>query len=151
MSKSARKRQGRPSRGTPTPLGYGYLTRHLPRKVTPTRINDSATDEQVWILETRRKKTQLYNTTIICLGLDGRKKHTHTTDKLFLQVQTSTEGAAAPSALFPPSAESGPASDGDTGGRISTSKEDASTALGPSQQGSPQGFRPERTPRPAAP
>jgi hypothetical protein len=26
---------------------------------------------------------QLYNTTIICLGLGGRKKHTHTTDKLF--------------------------------------------------------------------
>jgi hypothetical protein len=31
---------------------------------------------------------------------------------------------------FPPSAESGLASDGDTGGRISTSKEDASTTLG---------------------
>jgi hypothetical protein len=53
---------------------------------------------------------QLYNTTIICLGLGGREKHTHTTDKLFLQVQTSTEGAAAPSASFPPSAGSGPAS-----------------------------------------
>jgi hypothetical protein len=26
---------------------------------------------------------------MICLGLGGRKKHTHTTDKLFLQVQTS--------------------------------------------------------------
>jgi hypothetical protein len=75
---------------------------------------------------------QLYNTIIICLGLSGRKKHTHTTDKSFLQVQTSIEGATAPSASFPPSAESGPASDGDTGGRISTSKEDASTTLGPS-------------------
>jgi hypothetical protein len=29
-SKSTRKRQGRPSRGTPTPPGYGYLTHHLP-------------------------------------------------------------------------------------------------------------------------
>jgi hypothetical protein len=75
---------------------------------------------------------RLYNTTIMCLGLGGREKHTHTTDKLFLQVQTSTEGAAAPSALFPPSAESGSASDDDTGRRISTSKEDASTTLGPS-------------------
>jgi hypothetical protein len=131
-SKSARKRQGRPSRGTPTPPRYGYLTHHLPRKVTLARISDSATDKQVLILETRGKKTQLYNTTIRCLGLGGRKKHTHTTNKLFLQVQTSTEGASAPSASFPPSAESGPASDGDTGGRISTSKEDASTALGPS-------------------
>jgi hypothetical protein len=91
---------------------------------------------------------QLYNTTMRCLGLGGRKKkHTHTTDKLFLQVQTSTKGAAAPSASFPPSAKSGPASDGDTGGRISTSKEDANTALGPS----PPGPRPEQTPRLAAP
>jgi hypothetical protein len=47
------------------------------------------------------------------LGLGGRKKHTHTTDKLFLQVQTSIGGAAAPSASTPPSAESDPASDGD--------------------------------------
>jgi hypothetical protein len=48
---------------------------------------------------------------MLCLGLDGRKKHTHTTDKLFLQVQTSVGGAAAPSASTPPSAESDPASD----------------------------------------
>jgi hypothetical protein len=50
------ERQGRPSRGTPTPLGYGYLTRHLPRKVAHARISDSATDEQVLMLETRGKK-----------------------------------------------------------------------------------------------
>jgi hypothetical protein len=124
--------KGRPSRGTPTPPGYGYLTHHLPRKVTLARISDSATDEQVLILETRGKETQLYSTTLRCLGLSGRKKHTHTTDKLFLQVQTSAGGATAPSATFPPSAEPGPASDGDTGGRISTPREDASTALGPS-------------------
>lgn len=29
---STRKRQGRPSRGTPTPLGYGYLTRPFREK-----------------------------------------------------------------------------------------------------------------------
>jgi hypothetical protein len=150
-SKSTRKRQGRPSRGTPTPLGYGYLTHHLPRQVTLAWISDSTTDEQVLILGTRGKETQLYNTTIICLGLGGRKKHMHTTYKLFLQIQTSTEGTAAPSALFPPSAGSGPASDGDTGGRISTSKEDVSTAPGPSQPGSPPGSRPGQTARLAAP
>jgi hypothetical protein len=133
------------------PSGYGYLTYHLPQKVTLARISDSATDEQVLILETRGKKTQLYNTIMKCLGLSGREKHTHTTDKLFLQVQTSAERAAAPSASFPPSAESGPASDGDTGGKISTSKEDASTALGPLQPGSPPGPRPEQAPRLAAP
>jgi hypothetical protein len=43
-----------------------------------------------------------------------QKKHTHTTNELFLQVQTSIGGAAAPSASTPPSAESDPASDGDT-------------------------------------
>jgi hypothetical protein len=36
----------------------------LPRKVTLARISDSTTDEQVLILETRGKETQLYNTTI---------------------------------------------------------------------------------------
>jgi hypothetical protein len=52
----------------------------------------------------------------VCLGLVGRKKHTHTTDKLFLQDQTSAGGAAAPSVSIPPSAESDPASDDDTVG-----------------------------------
>jgi hypothetical protein len=78
-------------------------------------MSDSATDKQVLILETRGKETQLYNTTMTCFGLGGRTKHMHTTDKLFLQVQTSIGGAAAPSASCPPSAESDPASDGDTG------------------------------------
>jgi hypothetical protein len=53
---------------------------------------------------------------MICLVLGGRKKHTHTTDKLFLQVQTLVGGAAAPSASTPPSAESDPASDSNTVG-----------------------------------
>jgi hypothetical protein len=93
---------------------------------------------------------QLYNPALKCLGPSGREKHTHASDKLFLQVQTSAGGGAAPSASFPPSVESSPASDGDTSGGISTSKENAGTALGPSRPGSPQGFRPERTPRLAA-
>jgi hypothetical protein len=57
------KRQGRLSRGAPTPPGYGYLTHHLPQKVTHARTRDSAT-EQVLTLETRGKKTWLYNPTI---------------------------------------------------------------------------------------
>jgi hypothetical protein len=73
-NESARKRQGRPSRGTPMPPGYGYLTHHLPRKVTLVRINDSAIDRQVVMLETRGEKTQFLNTTIKCLGLGGREK-----------------------------------------------------------------------------
>jgi hypothetical protein len=51
--------------------------------------------------------------TTVCFGLGGRKKHTRTTDKLFLQVQTSAGGATAPSASTPPSAESDPASNSD--------------------------------------
>jgi hypothetical protein len=63
-SKGARKWQSRPSRGTPTPLGYEYLTHRLPRKVTLARISDFVTDEQALMLETRGKKTQLYDMTI---------------------------------------------------------------------------------------
>jgi hypothetical protein len=136
-NKSAYKRRGRPSRGTPTPPGYGYLTHHLSQKITLTRISDSATDEQVWILETGGKETQLCNTTTKCSGLGGRERHIHVQNRLLRQNQASPGGGAAPSASsppsapFPPSARSAPASDDDASGRISTSKEDASTALGP--------------------
>jgi hypothetical protein len=135
-NKSACKRQGRPSRGTPTPLGYGYLTHHLPRKITLTWVSDPATDVQVRVRETGRKK-QLYITTTKCSGLGGRERHTRVQDKLLRQNQASPGGGAAPSASSPtsapspPSARSGPASDGGAGRRISTSKVDASTALGP--------------------
>jgi hypothetical protein len=54
-------------------------------------MNDSATDKQVLILETRGKETQLYNTTTISLGLGGRKKHMHTTGEPMLQAQMSME------------------------------------------------------------
>jgi hypothetical protein len=60
-------------------------------------------------------------------------------------------GGAPPSASFPPSTESGPTPDGDPSGRISTPKEDASSALGLSWPGSPQRFRPEQTPQLAVP
>jgi hypothetical protein len=63
MTRGTLKQQGRPSRGTPTPLGYGYLTHHLSRKVTHARTSNSAT-EQVLMLETRGKKTQLYTLTL---------------------------------------------------------------------------------------
>jgi hypothetical protein len=78
---------------------------------------------------------QLYNTMMICLGLGGRKKHTHTTKKLFLQVQTSTGGAAAPSASTPPSAESGSASDGNTVGGSPPRRKMSAPRLGHRRQG----------------
>jgi hypothetical protein len=98
-------------------------------------MSDSATDKQVLILETREKEMQLYNTTMICLGLGGRKKHTHTTDKLLLQVQTSIGGAAAPSASSPPSVESGPDSDGDTVGGSPPRRKMSAPRLGHRHQG----------------
>jgi hypothetical protein len=72
---------------------------------------------------------------MICLGLGGHKKHTRTTDKLSLQVQTSTGGAAAPSASSPPSAQSGPASDGDTGGGSPPRRKMSAPRLGHRRQG----------------
>jgi hypothetical protein len=73
---STRKRQGRPRRGTPTPPGYGYPTRHLPRKVTLARTSGSATNEQVMAHETRGKKTQLYDTTMKVFRPQQPRKNT---------------------------------------------------------------------------
>jgi hypothetical protein len=69
------------------------------------------------IFETRGKETQFYNTTTICLGLGGRRKHTHTTRQTYLAgSDLDGGGAAAPSVSTPPSAKSDRASDGNTVG-----------------------------------
>jgi hypothetical protein len=107
-------------------------------------MSDYATDKQVLILETRGKETELYNTTMICLGLGGRKKHTRTTDKLFLQVQTSIGGVAAPSASSPPSVESGSASDGDTVGGSPPRRKMSAPRLGRRRQGLLQELGPSK-------
>jgi hypothetical protein len=64
-----------------------------------------------------------------------QKKHTHTIDKLILQVHTSIGGAAAPSASTPPSAESDPASDGDTVGGSPPRRKTSTPRLGHRRQG----------------
>jgi hypothetical protein len=130
-NKGACKWQGRPSRGTPTLLGYGYLTRHLPRKMTLTWASYPATDERARKRKTEGKGAQPYITIIKCSGLGGRKRHICIQRKLLRQSQASPREGAAPSASSPPSARSAPASDDGAGGRISASKMDASTALGP--------------------
>jgi hypothetical protein len=43
-------------RGIPTPPGYGYLTHHLPRKITLTWVSNPATDKQARIRETGGKR-----------------------------------------------------------------------------------------------
>jgi hypothetical protein len=113
-------------------------------------MSDSATDKQVLILETRGKETQLYNMTTVCLGLGGRKKHTHTTDKLILQVQTSIGGSSTPG-VDSTFGRIRPGLGQRHGRRISTSKEDVSTTPGTSPPGSPLGTRPKQTVGPAAP
>jgi hypothetical protein len=130
-NKSVYKWQGRPSRGIPTPPGYGYLTRHLPRKITLTWVSNSATNKRVRIREIGGKETQLYITTTKCSGLGGHKRHIHIQNKLSRQNQALPGEGAAPSASFPPSARSAPPSDSGASGRISASKVDASTALRP--------------------
>jgi hypothetical protein len=80
------------------------------------------------------------------LGLGGRKKHTHTTDKLFLQDQTSVGGAAAPSTSTPPLAESDPASDGDMVGGSPPRRKMSAPRLGHLRQGLLQEPGPSRRP-----
>jgi hypothetical protein len=130
-NKGACKWQGRPSRGIPMPLGYRYLTRRPPRKITLTWVSNPATDERVRIHKTGGKGTRPYITMIKCSGLGDHKGHGCIQNKLPRQNQASPEERAAPSASSPPSAKSALASDDDASGRISASKVFASTALGP--------------------
>jgi hypothetical protein len=72
---------------------------------------------------------------MVCLGLGGRKKHMHTTDKLILQDQTSVGGAAAPSASTPPSTESDPSSNGNTVGGSPPRRKMSAPRLGHRRRG----------------
>jgi hypothetical protein len=75
------KWQGRLSRGTPTPPGYGHLTRHPPRKVTPTWGSHPATDRRGQTRKMKGKGARLHATVIKCSGLSGRRKtHVHPTE-----------------------------------------------------------------------
>jgi hypothetical protein len=136
MSKSARKRQGRPRRGTPTPPGYGYLTHHLPREATLARTNISVTDKKVQILETRGKETQLYNTARVCVGLGGRRKHT-LQDNPILQARILTiEGSSSTLGVDNTFGEVRPSLGRRRGPKISTLKDDVIATPGPSSPGS---------------
>jgi hypothetical protein len=75
LSKRGLKRQGRPSRGTPTPLGYGYLTHHLPRKATHARLSGSAS-RQASPSAQNKGETWYYIQIPKCSGLDSHNEHT---------------------------------------------------------------------------
>jgi hypothetical protein len=67
--------RGRPSRGTPTPPGYRYLTRHLPHRATHTRLSGSASRQAS--PSARNEEETRYSTKIPgCSGLDSHNEHT---------------------------------------------------------------------------
>jgi hypothetical protein len=69
------ERQGRPSRGTPTPPGYGYLTRHLLHKATHARSSGSAS-RQASPSARNEEETQHHAQMPKCSGLSSRKEQT---------------------------------------------------------------------------
>jgi hypothetical protein len=75
MSKRSLERQDRPSRGTLTPPGYGYLTRHLPRKATHARLSDS-TNRQASPSARNEEETLYYTQIPRCSGLDSHNEQT---------------------------------------------------------------------------
>jgi hypothetical protein len=84
LSKRSLERQGRPSRGTPTPPGYGYLTRHLPRKATHARLRGSAS-RQASPSAQNEGETRYYTQIPRCSGLDS---HNEQTPVLMVPLQT---------------------------------------------------------------
>jgi hypothetical protein len=67
--------QGRLSRGTPTPLGYRYLTRHLPRRATHTRLSGLAS-RQASPSARNEEETRLHAQIPRCSGLDSHNEQT---------------------------------------------------------------------------
>jgi hypothetical protein len=75
LSERGFERHGRPSRGIPTPPGYGYLTHHLPRKATHARSSGSAS--RLASPSARNKEeTRLYAKKPECSGFDSHNEQT---------------------------------------------------------------------------
>jgi hypothetical protein len=75
LSKRGLEWQGRPSRGTPTPPGYGYLTRHLPHRATHTRLSGSAS-RQASPSARNEEETRYYAQISRCSGVDSHNEQT---------------------------------------------------------------------------
>jgi hypothetical protein len=75
LSKRSLERQGRSSRGTPTPSGYGYLTRHLPHRATHTWLSGPAS-RQASPGARNGEETRLYAQIHKCSGPDSHNEHT---------------------------------------------------------------------------
>jgi hypothetical protein len=76
LIKRSLERQGRQSRGTPTPPRYGHLTHHLPRKATDARLSGSAS-QQTSPSARNEEDTHLHSRIPKCSGLDSHKEQTH--------------------------------------------------------------------------
>jgi hypothetical protein len=75
LSKRGLEWQGRPSRGTPTPPGYRYLTRHLPHEATHARLSGSAS-RQASPSARNEGETRYYTQIPRCSGLDSHNEQT---------------------------------------------------------------------------
>jgi hypothetical protein len=85
---------------------------------------------------------------MVCLGLDGRRKHT-LQDNLILQARILTiEGSSSTLGVNYTFGEVRPSLERRRGRRISTPKDDISTTPGPSPPGSSPGIRLEQMARP---
>jgi hypothetical protein len=87
LSKRCLGWQGRPSRGTPTPPGYGYLTCHLPHRATHTRLSGLAS-RQASPSARNEEETQYYTQIPRCSGLDS---HNEQTPALKVPLQTELQ------------------------------------------------------------
>jgi hypothetical protein len=75
LSKRSLEWQGRLSRGTPTPPGYGYLTRRLPHKATHTRLSGSAS-QQASPSAQNEEEARLHTQIPRCSGHDSHNEQT---------------------------------------------------------------------------
>jgi hypothetical protein len=73
LGKRSLEGQGRPSRGTPTLPGHGYLTRHLPHKATHARLSGSAS-RQASPSARNKEETRHYAKMPKCSGLIGHNE-----------------------------------------------------------------------------
>jgi hypothetical protein len=145
-------RQGRPSRGTPTPPGYGYLTHHLPREATLARTNNPVTDQKSPDTRNKRKRdAALQRSEGVCSGLGGHRRHT-LQDNLILQAQVLTlEGGSSTLGIDDTFGKVRPSLERRRGPKLPTPKDDVITTPGPSPPGSSPGIRPEQAARPVTP
>jgi hypothetical protein len=103
------------------------------------------------MLEIKGKKTQLYNTARVCLGLGGRRKHTLQDNPILQARILMAEGSSSTLGIDDTFDKGQPSLGRRRGPRISTLEDDVITTPGPSPLGSSSGIRPEQAARPVTP